>query len=64
MKYQLSLHLPSLLQIQCGLNTCGLLDAIKRKPDVWEPVFNRGNCFDITVDEFLDELEARYHWKK
>lgn len=60
MKDQLTSYLPALLQIQSGLNTGGLLDAIKNKPDVCEPVFKSGNTFEITADEFLDEFEITY----
>ena len=33
---------------------------IKNKSDVWEPVSKGGNTFEITADEFLDELEITY----
>ncbi|XP_048580434.1 uncharacterized protein LOC125561131 [Nematostella vectensis] len=36
LKDQLSPCLPSLLQLQCGLDTCSLLKAIKENPDVCE----------------------------
>ena len=57
-KDQLSAYLPALLQIAHGLETCGLLETVKKYPDVWQPVFEAGNIFAIGATEFLDNLKA------
>lgn len=59
-KDQLSAYLPALLQITHGLETCGLLETVRKYPDVWQPVFETGNIFAISATEFLDNLNAQY----
>ena len=59
-KDQLSEFLPALLQIAHGLEGCGLLEVIRRAPNIWQPVFGNGNSFQITADEFLEQLDAEY----
>jgi len=56
MKDQLTPYLPALLQLQSGLNTVGLLSAMRKSPNVWEALFKCSNSFEMTADEFLDEL--------
>lgn len=53
-------YLPSLLQLESGLSSSGLLTSIKQRPDVWESIFKCSNSFQMTTDEFLDELEVNY----
>jgi hypothetical protein len=60
MKDQLTPYLPSLLQLQSGLNSSGLLDTMKKNPNVWEALFRSSNSFEMTVDDFLDELKVQY----
>ena len=59
-KDQLEKYLSSLLKNQKSLNVHGLVEAMRRKPDVWETVFKCGMGFYITADEFLDQLEVQY----
>ena len=60
MKDQLSPYLPALLQITHGLDGCGLLEIIRRSPEVWQHVFTAGNVFKITADDFLCQLVVEY----
>ena len=59
-KDQLSCYLPALLQITYGLEGCGLMGTIRRYPEIWRPVFESGNIFTITAEEFLENLNADY----
>lgn len=59
-KDQLSGFLPALLQILHGIEATGLIDVIKKSPEIWQPVFGIGNSFEITASEFLDELVVIY----
>ena len=59
-KDQLSVFLPALIQITHGLEGCGLLETVRRAPNVWQPVFGHGNSFQITAEEFLDQLCVEY----
>ena len=59
-KDQLNTILPALLQITHGLECCGLLDVIRRTPEIWQPVFGKSDSFQITAEEFLEQLDAEY----
>ncbi|KAJ7354872.1 hypothetical protein OS493_029427 [Desmophyllum pertusum] len=59
-KDQLSVWLPQLMQLEEGLNVCGLLNAIQQYPDVWKPVFQAGELFQVSAEKFLDEAEVQY----
>jgi hypothetical protein len=60
MKVQLFKYLPALLQIQNGLQVCGLLKTIRENPVIWESVFKPTTVFTITADEFIDSLDVQY----
>ena len=45
LKDQMTEFLPALLHIVNGLEECGLLEVIRRSPDIWQPVFGVGNSF-------------------
>ena len=59
-KDQLNEYLPALFQIIHGIEATGLLDVIRKSPEVWIPVFESGNNFNISPDEFLDQLVPHY----
>ena len=59
-KDQLNEYLPALFQIIHGIEATGLLDVIRKSPEVWNPVFESGNYFKISPDEFLDQLVPHY----
>lgn len=48
------------MQLEEGLNVCGLLNAIQQYPDVWKPVFQAGELFQVSAAKFLDEAEVQY----
>ena len=52
-KDQLSDFLPALLQIMNGIEATGLIEVIKKSPEIWQPVFG-------TNKSFLDEVVAIY----
>ena len=43
MKDQLDAYLPQLLEIQTGLERCGIHDSIRKYPEMWEVVFESGS---------------------
>ena len=43
------------MQIESGLDECGILSHLRRNTEIWKPVFADGNYFFITADEFLDQ---------
>lgn len=60
LKDQLSEVLPALLQITHGLEECNLLEIMRISPAVWQPVFDVGNSFEVTAEDFLCEVDAQY----
>ena len=59
-KDQLGEYLPQLLEIQSGFATCGLVDDLKKNPDLWSIVLESGNTFKLSADEFLDQISAEF----
>ena len=43
-----------------GIEATGLMDVVKKSPEIWQLVFGISNSFEITASEFLDELVALY----
>ena len=62
LKDQMSEFLPALLQITHGIEGCGLLEVIRRSPDIWQAVF--GHSFEITAAEFLEQLHTEYSFSQ
>lgn len=48
------------MQLTDGLSSCQLLQSIQKYPDVWKPLFQPSNIFDITADKFLDDAVVVY----
>lgn len=40
------------MQIESGLDECGILSHLRRNTEIWKPVFADGIYFSITADEF------------
>ena len=60
MKDQLCQYLPQLVQMESGLDDCGILNHMRRNTQIWEPVFASGNVFTITADEFQDNMIVNF----
>ena len=54
----MSEFLTALIRIIHGLEGCGLLEMIRRAPTIWQPVFGKDYSFQMTADEFLEQLDA------
>ena len=52
--------LPQLMQLEEGLSSCQLLQSIQKFPDVWRPLFQPSDIFEITADKFLDDAVVAY----
>lgn len=48
------------MQIEGGLDECGILTDMRRNQDIWKPVFASGNCFTVTADEFQDNMIVNF----
>ena len=48
------------MQLQNGLTSYGVLDTIRRCPNLWASALVSGICKPQSPDEFLDELEVKY----
>ena len=53
--------MPQLMQLQ-GLSSCGILESIKKCPNLWKVAFVRGKfCSKAkSPDQFLDDLEVKH----
>lgn len=60
MKDQLGNILPQLLQLEEGLQTCGLLASIRAYPKLWEPVFVIGKGHQVTANSLIDSFDIVY----
>jgi len=60
MKDQLCQYLPQLVQMENGLDECGILNHMRRNTQIWKPVFASGNCFTIIADEFQDNMTVNF----
>ena len=62
MKDQLWQYLPQLVQIESGLDECGIRSHIRRNTQIWKPVFTitSGNYFTMTADEFQDNMSVNF----
>ena len=60
MKDQLCQYLPQLVQMESGLDDCGILNHMRRNTQIWKPVFASANFFTITADEFQDSMIVNF----
>ncbi|XP_028394535.1 uncharacterized protein LOC114518737 [Dendronephthya gigantea] len=59
-KSQFISTMPELMQLEQGLSSCGILESVKKCPELWKFAFVRGSSNLKSPDEFLDELEVKY----
>ena len=52
--------LSSLVKLEAGLKTYGLLKSIRGSPDMWRPVFVPGCEPSVTATTFLNELVVNF----
>ena len=64
MKDQLDAYLPQLLEIQTGLERCGIHDSIRKYPEMWGVVFESGSFFKLSADAFLDQITVVFSESK
>ena len=49
--------LPQIMQLEEGLNCCGILASMRENPKLWELVFKLSNdSFKISAEKFLDQI--------
>ena len=60
MKDQLCQYLPQLVQMESGLDDCGILNHIRRNTQFWTPVFASENFFTVTADKFQDNMTVNF----
>lgn len=60
MKDQLCQYLPQLIEMESGLDDCGILNHIRRNTQIWKPVFASGIFFTITAEEFQDNMTVNF----
>lgn len=51
---------PSLEQFSCGLDTYGLLQLVRNKKKLFQPVFCQSECLKWELETFEDMLEPNY----
>ena len=45
------------MQLEEGLNCCGILTSMRENPKLWKPVFDPDNdSFKISPEKFLDQI--------
>ena len=59
-KDQLNNILPQVIQFQDGLSSCGILDAMRKNPDFWKPVFTNSDLFKLSANDFIENLVAEF----
>ena len=47
-------------QLREGFEIHGLLETIKEDPEGWRSIFTLSDYFQITIDDFLDNLKVAY----
>ena len=53
-------YLPQLVQMESGLDDCGILNHMRRNTQIWKPVFASANFFTIAADEFQDSMIVNF----
>ena len=52
-----STALPQMMQLEEGLNSCGLLTSMRENLKLWEPLFDPDNTsLKLSAEKFLDEI--------
>ena len=46
--------------LEQGLTLYGLLNMVRKQPQLFEPVFVQSSQFDVTLDDLLHSLEVTY----
>ena len=52
--------MPSILQLEEGLKTYGLLKSIRSNQTFWVPIFTKDDSSGITATQFLDQLLVQH----
>lgn len=55
-KDQFNKILPQIIQFQDGLSCCGILQALRKKPDLWKPIFTESDLFQMSTNSFIENL--------
>jgi hypothetical protein len=58
--YEFSKRIPMLDQIGSGLQLFGILDSIKKHPQLLEPVFTESSFFKPNADTFLGNMMGNF----
>ena len=58
--YEFTKRMPMLHQISSGLQAFGILDAIKKRPKLLEPVFTKSPFFKPNADTFIDNMVGSF----
>ena len=53
--------IPMLKELEEGLQLYGFLSEIRRDPAAFKPIFTASSCFDMTADDFLQQLFISAH---
>lgn len=59
-KDQLNNILPQVIQFQDGLSSYGILDTMRKSPDLWKPVFTNSELFKLSANNFIENLVAEF----
>lgn len=51
--------IPMLKELE-GLQLYGFLSEIRRDPAAFKPIFTASSCFDMTADDFLQQLVVHF----
>ena len=51
-------YLPQLVQMESGLDDCGILNHMRRNTEIWKPVFASGIFFTITADKVSGQYDS------
>ena len=52
--------MPQLMQLQSGLDSCGVLTSICTYPDLWKPLFIPSINSKMQAEDFLEEINVHY----
>ena len=52
--------IPMLKELEEGLQLYGFLSEIRRDPAAFKPIFTASSCFDMTADDFLQQLVVHF----
>lgn len=49
-----------MIQFQDGLSQCGILQAMRKKPELWKPIFTDSDLFQLSHDGFIENLVPEF----